>query len=124
MAQIPGGFSSKAFAIECAIHEGRDGDARNLIYQALSAGNADRQTQQLAARYFEAKTRSRGRPKAAPAHWFDIGTEFYSMRGQSVKYEDALRLCAEKFGRSKSGIRSAIKYFDEAKQAHDEASAE
>jgi len=124
MARIPGGFSSQAFAIESAIHEGRDGDARNLLFKALSAGNADEQTQTLAARYFAPQTRRRGRPKSAPAHWFDIGVEFHSMRGCGVKYEDALGELSEKFGRSETNIRTAVAYYDEAKAAHDEATAE
>lgn len=124
MAKLPDTFSLAAFPIECALSEGRKEDAKRLICELLREGKADRVVQRIAADMISNKPRKRGRPKSQVKHWLDIGEEFHSLRGDGVKYEDALLQLSEKFGYSETNIRNAVHTYDEARRAHDEATAE
>lgn len=124
MAKLPEGYSLQASPIETALSEGRTEDAKTLIYEVLMSGRADEVVQRLAAAMIKPATKSRGRQKALPHHWFDIGTEFHSLRSSSVNYEDALRFVADRFGYSETHCRKAIREFEEAKAEHDKANRE
>ncbi|TCP87291.1 hypothetical protein C8J31_105153 [Rhizobium sp. PP-CC-2G-626] len=121
MAKLPDDFSLQAFPIESALSEGRTEDARRLLVEILLAGKAGKVTQKLAAEMLAPKARKRGRKKSFKQYWFEIGSHFHWLRGQGEKYDDAMRMTAEKFCYSESHVRKAVSEFDVAKAAHDEA---
>lgn len=121
MARLPPGFSLQAGPIQAALSEGRTPDAKRLICEILLAGRADAVVQKLAAEMILPKKKPRGRQKAFKKFWFDIGMEFNSLRGSGVKYEDALSQLSKKFGFGETHIRNAVREYEEAREAHEEA---
>ncbi|KQS80429.1 hypothetical protein ASG25_02120 [Rhizobium sp. Leaf384] len=121
MAKLPDDFSLQAFPIESAISEGRTEDARRLLVEILLTGNASKVTQKLAAEMLSPKPRKRGRRKTLRQYWFEIGEHFHDLRRRGAKYEDAMRITAEKFCYSEGHVKNAVSEFDAAKAAHDEA---
>lgn len=119
MAPFPKGLSLQAMPIQSAIAEGRTADAVTLLVDILRAGNADGTTQGLAADLLKPAQRRRGRKSAQTRHWYEIGEQFHRLRRDSIRYEDALRLLAQKFGYSETHIRKAVAEFDAAKEAND-----
>jgi len=124
MAPLPKGFSLAALPIQSALSEGRTEDAKRLICEILEAGKADSVVQQMAAKMIKPVKRRRGKPKADPKYWFEIGEEFHHLRDHGSKYEDALAALQSKWGYSETHVRNAIRLFDLAKQDHDESTAE
>lgn len=125
MAPLPKGFSIKAVPIQAALSEGRTKDAERLTVELLRTGKADAAVQRIAADMISPpKKRGRGRPKALPAHWHEIGEEFSWLRDDGVLYETAVERLSTKFGYSETHVRSAVRIFDAAKDAHREATAE
>jgi hypothetical protein len=125
MAPLPKGFSFQATPIRAALSEGRKADAVRLVTELLRTGKADPVVQGIAADLIAPRAkRGRGRPKSLPAHWLEIGEEFGWKRDYGVSYEDAIEALAKKFGYSATHVRSSIKIFDAAKDAHEEATAE
>ncbi|NGN44343.1 hypothetical protein G6N74_25045 [Mesorhizobium sp. CGMCC 1.15528] len=124
MAPLPKNFSSKALPIEAALSEGRTNDARTLIVDSLLTGEADGVVQRLAAEMLKPPKRKRGRQKALTQYWLEIGEQFHRLRREGTKYEDALCKVADKFGYSETHVRKAIAEYEDAKEAHDEASRE
>ena len=122
MARLPDNFSLLALPIEAALAEGRTEDAKTAIVALLNAGKADAAVQKLAASLIKPTKRKRGRQKAFTRHWFEIGEEFHAMRSAGVLYEHALPKLSETFGYAETTIRKAIKEYDAAKAASDEAS--
>jgi hypothetical protein len=109
MAPMPKGFSVQASPIKAALSEGRTEDAKTLLVDILRAGKADYVVQGLAADMLRPPKRARGRKPALPRHWLDIGEEFHWLRDDGVRYEDALRQLAEKFGYSETHVRKAVR---------------
>ena len=121
MAKLPPGFSLQAIRIQSALSEGRTADARKLVLDLLRAGTADRVVQGIAANMLKPPKRGRGRQKTMPQHWFDIGQDFHDLRSRGQLYETVLATLAAKYGFSETHVRNAVRIFDEAKDAHDEA---
>lgn len=124
MPRLPPGFSLQAIPIRAALSEGRTADAETLVAEILRAGSADRVVQQIAAEMIKPPKRARGRRKALPQHWLEIGEQFEWLRADGVKYEDALAQLATKFGYSETHVRTAVATYAEARAASDEASRE
>lgn len=124
MAKIPGGFSVVATEIQSAINEGRTEDAKTRLVEILLSGTADKHVQRIAARLIKPKKLGRGQPKSDPQHWFDIGVAFHRLRDSGINPEGARAALQSKWGYSETHIRNAVKFFDVAKSAHDEATAE
>jgi hypothetical protein len=124
MAPLPKGFSLQASPIQAALSEGRTEDAKTLVVAILRTGKADYVVQGLAADLLKPPKSPRGRKKALPRHWLEIGEQFGWLRNDGVPYEEALRQVAKKFGYSETHVRTAIRTYQEAKEAHDEASRE
>lgn len=124
MAPLPKGFSLQALPIEAALSEGRTEDAKTLVVEILRSGKADPIVQGLAADLLKPAKRPRGRKRALPRYWLDIGEQFGWLRNNGVPYDEALRQVATKFGYSETHVRTAIRTYQEAKEAHDEASRE
>ena len=102
--------------------EGRTEDAKTAICALLNAGKADAVVQKIAAALIRPPRRKRGRQKTLAKHWFEIGEEFYAMRSVGVLHDDALLKLSETFGYAETTVRKAIKEYDAAKTASDEAS--
>jgi hypothetical protein len=125
MPRLPKGFSLQASPIQAALSEGRTEDAKTLIVDILRAGKADEVVQRLAAEMIRSpKKRGKGRPRALPAHWYEIGEEFGWLRDAGILYDDAVVQLTTKYGYSDTHIRNCVRKFEEAKAAHDEATAE
>lgn len=125
MAKLPEGFSVPAIPIQAALSEGRTEDAKHLLVKILLAGAADKVVQKLAAEMLKPKqNRQRGRQKALTRHWFEIGEQFRCLRGDGLKYEEALQKTADKFGYSETHVRKAVAEYDAAREANDEATRE
>ncbi|OQM77558.1 hypothetical protein [Manganibacter manganicus] len=124
MAPLPKGFSLQALPISAAIAEGRTKDAERLTYDILNAGNADKVVQKIAADMIRRHKRPRGRKKSLPQFWLQIGEQFSWLRSDGVKYEDALRQVADEFGYSETHVRKAIKEYDDAREASEDATRE
>ncbi|ESY58308.1 MULTISPECIES: hypothetical protein [unclassified Mesorhizobium] len=124
MAKFPKGFSLQASPIQAALSEDRTEDAKTLIVEILRTGKADYVVQGLAADLLKPPKRPRGRKRALPRYWSEISEQFNWLRGDGVLYEEALRQLAKKFGCSETHVRTAIRTYQEAKEAHDEASRE
>lgn len=124
MALLPPSFSLQAVPIRAALSEGRTDDAKTLIVELLRSGRADRVVQGIAADLLKPAKKARGRQKATPRHWLDIGDHFHLLRDDGVLYEEALELTAKKFGYSETHIRSSVTVYDRAKDDHDEATRE
>lgn len=121
MAPLPKNFSLQAVPIKAALSEARDADAERLVCEILRSGKADHVVQALAADMIMRVKRPRGRRKALRHFWREIGEQFTQLRADDVKYEDALRQVAEKFGYSESHCRNAIRDYEEVMQANSEA---
>ncbi|QKD04274.1 hypothetical protein [Mesorhizobium loti] len=119
MAPLPKGFSLQVLPIEAALSEGRTEDAKTLMVDVLRSGKADAVVQRLAADMLKPPKRPRGRKKALPRYWLEIGEQFGWLRDDGVLYEEALRKLAKKFGCSETHVRKAVTTFQEAKEAHD-----
>lgn len=124
MAPLPRNFSFQAGPIQSALSEGRTDDAKRLTFEILMAGNADHVVQKIAAEMILPPKRPRGRKKALTRHWYEIGEDFNHLRGTGIKYEVALQQVADKYGFSESHVRKAVREYDEAREAHDEATRE
>ncbi|MBN9055919.1 MAG: hypothetical protein BGO06_15590 [Shinella sp. 65-6] len=122
MARLPDSFSLQALPIEAALSEDRTEDAKTAICALLNAGTADAVVQKIAASLIRSPRRKRGRQKALAKHWFEIGEEFHAMRSAGMLYDDALLRLSATFGYAETTIRKAIKEYDAAKAASDEAS--
>lgn len=117
MAPLPKSFSLQAVPIKAALSEGRTEDAKTMVCDLLRAGKADAVVQGLAADLLKPAKRGRGRQKALPWRWLDIAEHFREMReDDGLLYEDALRLTAERFGRSESHVRTCITTYESAKE--------
>ncbi|MCO5145545.1 MAG: hypothetical protein M9895_05115 [Aquamicrobium sp.] len=124
MAKLPPNLSLQAFPIEEALAEGRKGDAERLICEILLSGKADNVVQRLAAEMIRPPKKGKGRPKSLPQHWFDIGTDFDDFRSRGMKYEEAMRELERRYGFSDATLRKAITFYNDARSAHDAATAE
>lgn len=124
MARLPPGFSIQAGPIQAALSEGRTPDAKRLICEILLAGKADAVVQKLAAEMILPPSRPRGRKKALTRHWYEIGEEFHHLRGNGVKYDETHLQIAQKYKCSVSHVRKAVREYDEAREAADEATRE
>lgn len=122
MAKLPFLVSIQAIPIEAALSEGRTEDAKTMVVERLLAGNADQSVQRIAAELIKPKTSGRGRRKARTRYWLDIGEMYNELRDQQLKREEALAQVADRFGVSETHVRTAVKEYDAAKEAHDEAS--
>ncbi|RDL51821.1 hypothetical protein BLJAPNOD_02963 [Ensifer sp. M14] len=121
MAKLPEGFSLQAMPIEAALAEGRDEDAKQVIFEILSSGTADRVTQRLAAEMLKPPKRKRGRRKELPKHWYLIATRYLDLQSQGVKYDDLIETLEKEFRFSERHILNALAEYRSAKAAHDEA---
>ncbi len=121
MAKLPPGFSLPAIRIESALSEGRTADALKMVVDLLRSGKADAVVQRIAATMLKPPKRGRGRQKALPQFWFDIGQDFHDLRSRGHLYEAVLEKLAAKYGFSETHVRNAVRIFDEAKAEHDEA---
>jgi hypothetical protein len=124
MAPLPKGFSQQATPVNAAISEGRTADAVTLVVEILRTGKADAAVQRLAADLLKPAKRKRGRKKALPRHWLDIGEQFRWLRDDGVLYEEALRRVATKFGCSETHVRTSVAMYEQAREEHDEAHRE
>ncbi|EXL09985.1 hypothetical protein [Aquamicrobium defluvii] len=124
MAKLPPNFSMQAIPIEAAIEEGRPDDAKRLICEVLLSGKADKVVQRLAAEMIRPPKKGRGRPKSLPQHWFDIGSDYDDLRSRGMKYEDVMAELERRYGFADATLRKAIAFYNEARAAHDEATAE
>ena len=117
MAPLPKSFSLQAIPIRAAISEDRKEDAKTMICEILRTGKADAVVQGLAADMLKPAKRSRGRQKALPWRWLDIADHFRRVREEDrLLYEDALRITAEKFGRSESHVRTCLATYESAQE--------
>ncbi|WJR68148.1 hypothetical protein QTA58_05150 [Neorhizobium sp. CSC1952] len=112
MAKLPPSFSLQAIEIRAALNEGRTEDAKRMVVELLRAGKADRVVQGIAADLLKPPKRGRGRRKALPQFWYDIGSAFHQMRDEGRRYEDSIAELAERFGFSESHVRNCIAVFD------------
>ena len=119
MAKLPSSFSLQAIPVRAALSEGRTADAVTLLVDILRAGNADAVFQRIAADLLRPSKQKRGRKKSLPRHWHEIGEQFHWMRDDGVRYEDALRRLADRFGYSETHIRTAVATYDTAKDEND-----
>ncbi|ESZ76504.1 MULTISPECIES: hypothetical protein [unclassified Mesorhizobium] len=119
MAPLPKGFSLQAIPIESALSEGRIEDAKTLLIDLLRSGKAGAVVQRLAADMLKPSKRPRGRTRALPRHWIDIGEQFNGLRNDGVRYEEAMRRMTEKFGYSETHVRGAVATYDRAKEDQD-----
>lgn len=124
MAKLPDSFSLQAIPIRSALQEGRTEDARTIVFDLLRRGQADKVVQSLAAAMLKPAPRKRGRPKALPAHWHDIGSMFDRLRDEGIPYEIALSDVAKRFGYSETHVRNCIEVYERAQADHDAATRE
>lgn len=124
MARLPPDFSMQAVPIEAAIDEGRKEDAKYLVCEILLTGKADKVVQRLAAEMIRPPKRGKGRPKSLPQHWLDIGSAYDDLRSRGMKYEDAMSELERRYGFADATLRKAIAFYNDAKAAHNEATAE
>ncbi|WP_146206491.1 hypothetical protein [Ochrobactrum sp. POC9] len=122
MAKLPFVVSIQAIPIEAALAEGRTEDAKTMVVERLLSGDADPTVQKIAAELIKPKKGGRGRRKAHTRYWLDIGEMYNDLRDQQMKREEALAQVADHFGVSETHVRTAVKEYDAAKEAHDEAS--
>lgn len=120
MPKLPDTFSLQAISIRSALQEGRIEDARTLVVDLLRAGQADRAVQALAADMLKPTPRKRGRPKALPQHWYEIGMMFDRLRDDGESYEIALAEVANHFGYSETHARNCVEVYENARAEHDE----
>jgi hypothetical protein len=115
-----------AFKIRSALDERRMGDAERIAVDRLRAGYQSQEFWDIVAEMLEDKNvpRERGRPeKKMPPHWWKIGNAFLDLDGDKKPTQAIKALVKLNYG-SRNTIRKAVKYFQNANLAHDEATAE
>ena len=99
--------------VERAFHDGHSMDAIRLAQKHLRSGYHSPRFLRLVADLLEPPpARGVGRPKRAPRRWFKIGEEFYRLRGDGLRHDDALAALAKREHAALTTIRNAINYYD------------
>jgi|SRR4051812_46873131 hypothetical protein len=112
---------SLAHEIEYLLHQGRKRDAIAKAVAALRAGTASVPVQALVADMLLPAPKGRGRPKALPRDWYEIGVAFQDLRDGGMTYEDAVPALAKKFGSSESAVEKTVRMYRAAvKEAHED----
>lgn len=119
-------FCSVAFEIRSALDERRMADAERIATKHLHAGYHSPEFLNIVAEMIEDKNvpRKVGRPETKyPQHWWEIGNAFLDLGGDKKPTQAIKSLVEMKYG-SRNTVRKAVDYFQDAKRAHDDATAE
>jgi hypothetical protein len=119
MAVIPQ-ICDKTNEIDALICQGREREAKELAAQYLRDGIISQLFRDRVADLLNPPAKGRGRPRAFPYKWREIGLDFKDLRASGVPYESARLQIAEKYCRSESAIEKAVSFYRRAVEAANE----
>jgi hypothetical protein len=107
--------------ISYLLRQGRWHDATAKAVAVLRAGNASALVQALVADMLQPPAKGRGRPRALPRNWYEIGHAFEELRDAGVTHEVARTVVAGRFGASESSVEKTVRmYRAGVKVAHED----
>jgi hypothetical protein len=122
MPKLPEPFDGNIIDIDRLFHGGHRIRAVRRAQELLREGYSSVPFLKLVAEMLDAPAKTgAGRPRAAYYRWLEVGEEFYELR-ETMNYEDAIATLIKSEGASEATIRRAIKVYDGAIEAHEQAS--
>jgi hypothetical protein len=112
-------FFGVASEIEALLSQGRRQEAITLAVRNLRSGYDTQNFLTAVADLLEPQKRGRGRPKAWPWRWIDIGQKFEVLRSEGKTHGDAVYELAKKFGRSARTIEETVSFYRKALEYRD-----
>jgi hypothetical protein len=112
-----------AIKIETMWDNGRKDEAEQLVIRHLKKGFHSADFSKVVGKIVEWKNapRTKGQPpKLVPTWWYEIGCAFDDLNGNDHPTRTIKDLVKEKYG-SLGTVRKAVKYYQAAQAAHDEA---
>jgi hypothetical protein len=126
-------FCGVASEIEALLSQGRRREAIALAVRKLRSGHDTQNFLTAVADLLESQKRGRGRPKAWPRRWIEIGQKYEVLRSEQIRkpgkggrfvtkrktHGDVVAELAKKFGRSARTIEETVSFYRKALEYQD-----